>query len=245
MLDYFDIYGTHIPISSIKDFRIINVEFIFRPVFREIKKNMMSALTGKKFEFVAMQPYAAIIGQQGHKSELGEYKAKDFKEALGKDLSGAVIYTLADKLKLKAFKHEKYQCLNLAGRAFSTYLDDVPTMLTWSDGRIAEVFKEDSLYKTLGENTTPGIQYVPALLIKANEIFCFYGNGIQLDNVEFEYERLKQSLGDFHLEQQQLRITNTAPKLSLPQIPKLRLPSKSISTKDGILDETISDQQSD
>lgn len=37
MADYFDIYGTHIPISSIKDFRIIDVEFIYRPVYRETK----------------------------------------------------------------------------------------------------------------------------------------------------------------------------------------------------------------
>lgn len=28
-------------------------------------------------------PQAAIIGQQGHKYELGEYKAKTFKEAVG------------------------------------------------------------------------------------------------------------------------------------------------------------------
>ena len=103
MTEYFDICGTRIAISAIKDFRTIKVEFIFRPVFRESKKLLMSAIAGKKYEFAYMEPYAAIIGQQGHKSELGEYKAKTFKEALGKDISGAVIYTIADKLKLKSF----------------------------------------------------------------------------------------------------------------------------------------------
>jgi hypothetical protein len=132
MAEYFDICGTHIPISAIKDFRTIKVEFVFRPVFRESKKTMMTALSGKKYEFAYMEPYAAIIGQQGHKSELGEYKAKDFKEALGKDISGAVIYTIADALKLKAFKRQRYQCVNLAGRAFTTYLDDVPVG-GWTD----------------------------------------------------------------------------------------------------------------
>lgn len=38
MAEYFDICGTHIPISSIKDFRTIKVEFVFRPVFRETRK---------------------------------------------------------------------------------------------------------------------------------------------------------------------------------------------------------------
>mgnify|MGYP006955451184 CR=1 FL=1 len=129
MAEYFDICGTHIPISSIKDFRTIKVEFVFRPVFRESRKMMMVAISGKKYEFSHMEPFAAIIGQEGHKSELGEYKAKDFKEALGKDISGAVIYSIADKLKLKAFKRQKYQCVNLAGRAFTTYLEDVPAKM--------------------------------------------------------------------------------------------------------------------
>ena len=128
MNDFYNLCGTRVPLSTIKDFRVIDVEFIYRPVFRECKKTMLNAFSSeKKFEFVSMQPYAAIIGQQGHKSALGEYRPKDFKEALGKDISGAVIYTIADKLKLKAFKHQKYQCINLAGRAFTTYLDDIPT----------------------------------------------------------------------------------------------------------------------
>lgn len=155
MADYFDICGTHIPISSIKDFRTIKVEFVFRPVFRESRKMMMVAISGKKYEFSHMEPFAAIIGQEGHKSELGEYKAKDFKEALGKDISGAVIYSIADKLKLKAFKRQKYQCVNLAGRAFTTYLEDVPAKMMWADGRVAEVYKEDKLYTILNEITTP------------------------------------------------------------------------------------------
>lgn len=240
MAEYFDICGTHIPISAIKDFRIIDVEFIFRPVFHEIKKTMLSAFSSKKFEYDSLQPYASIIGQQGHKSALGEYKAKDFKEALGKDLSSAVIYTVADKLKLKAFKYQKYQCLNLAGRAFTTYLDDVPIMLKWNDGRIAEVYKEDPLYTTLTESTTPGIQYVPALIIKAQETFCFYGNGIQIDDTSFEFERLKEAICNTTVTTTSRKSLFSAEKLALPQIPKFQLPVKSASyEKDNVIDIVV------
>lgn len=55
MTEYFDILGTRIPMSSIKDFRVIDVEFIYRPVYREVKKSVISSLAGKKFEFVNMQ----------------------------------------------------------------------------------------------------------------------------------------------------------------------------------------------
>ncbi|MBQ3010168.1 MAG: hypothetical protein IJD81_03130 [Oscillospiraceae bacterium] len=227
MSDYYDLYGTHILLSSIKDFRVIDVEFIFRPVFRECKKTLLNALgSGKKFEFVSMQPYAAIIGQQGHKSALGEYKPKDFKEALGKDLSGAVIYTIADKLNLKAFKQQKFQCVNLAGRAFTTYLDDIPTMLIWNDGRTAEVYKEDPLYALLGESTTPGIQYIPTLVIKADETYCFYGNGIQVTDANLEYEQLKQELDILDLGNTNRKKIGKSEKFTLPQIPKLHLSPK-------------------
>ena len=237
MAEYFDICGTRIPVPTIKDFRIIKVEFVFRPVFRETKKTMMNALSKKKYEFAYMEPYAAIIGQQGHKSELGEYKAKDFKEALGKDISGAVIYTIADKLKIKALKRQKYQCVNLAGRAFTTYLDDVPAKMLWADGRNAEVYKEDALYNVLNEITMPGGEYVPSLLIKANEVFCFYGNGVQVMDANAEYERLKQEHAAY-VESKEGKKLGGIEKLVLPSFSKLKLPSKSSEMKgDGDLDQ--------
>ena len=238
MAEYFDICGTHIPIDSIKDFRIIEVEFIFRPTYHEVRKSMLSAFSGKKFEFESMQPFAAIIGQQGQKSALGEYKAKDFKEALGKDLSGAVIYTIADKLKLKAFKHQKYQCLNPAGRAFTTYLDDVPVKLTWNDGRSAEVYKEDPLYTSLGESTTPDVRSIPALLIKANENYCFYGGGVQIADAIYEYERLKLTMDEYKSRKIRKRVGGKE-KLALPQIPKFHLPAKLAEPKDPDIIECV------
>lgn len=230
MAEYFDICGTHIPISSIKDFRTIKVEFVFRPVFRESRKTMMTAFSGKKYEFSHMEPYAAIIGQQGHKSELGEYKAKDFKEALGKDISGAVIYTIADALKLKAFKRQKYQCVNLAGRAFTTYLDDVPAKMMWADGRVAEVYKEDKLYTVLNEITMPGVEYIPALVIKANEVFCFYGDGVQIMDASYDYERLKAEQEAYIQEKRQKKL-GSKEKIALPSIPKFHLPVKATTDK--------------
>lgn len=225
MAEYFDICGTRIAISAIKDFRTIKVEFIFRPVFRESKKLLMSAISRKKYEFAYMEPYAAIIGQQGHKSELGEYKPKTFKEALGKEISGAVIYTIADKLKLKAFKRQKYQCVNLAGRAFTAYLDDIPAKMMWADGRIAEVYKEDKLYTELNEITTPGVEYITALVIKANDVFCFYGNGVQVADAAYEFERLSWQQETFLNDKKSKKI-GSSEKKELSLFHELHLPKK-------------------
>ncbi|RRK34371.1 hypothetical protein EBB54_25835 [Schaedlerella arabinosiphila] len=232
MAEYFDICGTRIAISAIKDFRTIKVEFIFRPVFRESKKLLMSAISRKKYEFAYMEPYAAIIGQQGHKSELGEYKPKTFKEALGKEISGAVIYTIADKLKLKAFKRQKYQCVNLAGRAFTAYLDDIPAKMMWADGRIAEVYKEDKLYTELNEITTPGVEYITALVIKANDVFCFYGNGVQVADAAYEFERLSWQQETFLNDKKSKKI-GSSEKKELSLFHELHLPKKINREKRG------------
>lgn len=230
MNNYFDIYGTPIEFSSIKDFRVIDVEFVFRPVYHEVKKTMLNTISGKKFEFLSMEPYAAIIGQQGHKSALGEYKPKDFKESISKDISGAVIYTLADKLKLKAFKHQKYHCMNLAGRVFTTYLDDIPVQLMWNDGRIAEIFKEDPLYGSLIDNAPPGIKYISALIISAGETFCFFGNDVQIHDALSEYERLKLEIEYYREKQQSHKLLGNKEKIVLPLLPKLSLPKMGSSS---------------
>ena len=242
MTEYFDICGTRIAISAIKDFRTIQVEFIFRPVFRESKKLLMSAISGKKYEFAYMEPYAAIIGQQGHKSELGEYKAKTFKEALGKDISGAVIYTIADKLNLKAFKRQKYQCVNLAGRAFTAYLDDIPAKMLWADGRTAEVYKEDKLYAELNEITTPGVEYITALVIKTNDAFCFYGNGIQVADATYEFERLRREQEAFLDGKKQKKI-GSSEKKALPLFSSFHLPGKTVEKKESDFSEQSDSQQ--
>ena len=230
MAEYFDICGTHIPFATIKDFRIIHVEFVFRPVFREAEKTMLSAFSKKKYEFSYMEPFAAIIGQQGQKSELGEYKPKDFKEALGKDIAGSVIYTVADKLNLKAFKRKKYQCVNLAGRAFTTYLDDVPAKMVWDDGRKAEVYKEDKLYTILNEITTPDVEYISALIVKTNEVFCFYGDGVQFDDIHFEYERLRQEYEMYTAEKQQKKMSGKEKIISL-SFPKIHFAGRTTTDR--------------
>ncbi len=242
MTKYFEISGTRIDILTITDFRTIQVEFIYRPVFQESKKSLMSAIVGKRYEFAYMEPYAAIIGQQGQKSELGEYKTKTFKEALGKDISGAVIYTIADKLKIKALKHKKYQCVNLAGRAFTSYLDDIPAKMIWADGRIAEVFKEDELYTQLNKITTPGIEYITALVIKANEVFCFYGNGIQIIDAACEFDRLIREQ-EAYLQEKAQKKTMLLEKKTQTLFSAFHLPSKKNESKENVEQHSYSEDE--
>ena len=110
------------------------------------------------------------------------------------------------------------------------YLDDVPAKMMWADGRVAEVYKEDKLYTVLNEITTPGVEYISALVIKASEVFCFYGDGVQLADAGSEYERLKQEQ-EAYLHEKSRKKVGTKEKIVLPTIPKFHLPGKVAAQK--------------
>ena len=102
--------------------------------------------------------------------------------------------------------------------------------MMWADGRIAEVYKEDKLYTILNEITTPGVEYISALIIKANEVFIFYGDGVQITDANAEFERLKQEQAEYTLEKTRKKIS-VKEKITLPNISKLHLPVKLTTNK--------------
>ena len=222
MEQYFEIYGTLIKLSSIKDFRIVQREYIYRPTYVSAEKNLLNALSKKKYSFFGMQPYAAIVDEKGHKSSLSEYQAKDFKESVGKDLVEGAVTAIADKFNIKVLKYKKYVCINQAGRTFTTYLEDVPALVMSSDGKASDVHKDDEIYRYLGEPIAPAINIVHALLINTKEgNHIFYGNGIQIENIEREYERLKYVMGEYKLKDKKIKKTfGNLPHIAIPKIGK-------------------------
>lgn len=215
MMDFFDICGTPIKFSEIKSFRLIQREYIYRPTYKECEKTFLSR--NKKYSFYGMQPYAAIVDENEKNSSLKEYKTKDFRESLGKDLIEGIITTIGDKWHLKAINSKKYTCVNQAGRRFTTYIEDVPALVMRLDGKASDVHKNDELFSLLGEPIAPAINIIYALQIVAKETFIFYGNDIQLHDVGAEYERLKTEYSAFIKENQQAKLSEK-PKLSIPKL---------------------------
>lgn len=223
MTDYFDIFGTPIKYSEIKSFRIIQREYIYRPTYMEGEKTFLSR--NRKYNFFGMQPYAAIVDENEKHSAMKEYKAKDFKESLGKDLIEGVITTIGDKFHIKAINSKKYVCVNQAGRRFTTYLEDIPALLMRLDGKASDIHKNDELFPLLGEPIAPAINIVYALQIIANDKFVFFGNDIQLHDVNAEYERLKFELNAYNQEIESIKKENKR-KLSVPKFPEFKIGKK-------------------
>lgn len=219
MTDYFDICGTPIKYSEIKSFRLVQREYIYRPTYMESEKQ--SFLRNKKYNFFGMQPYAAIYDENEKHSSLKEYKAKDFKESVGKDFIEGVITTIGDKWHIKAITSRKYICVNQAGRKFTTYLEDIPALLMRQDGKASDIHKNDELYPLLGEPIAPAINIVYALQIIAKENYVFFGNDIHLHDVGAEYERLKFELNTYNEEIKTAKSLKS--KISLPKFPDIKL----------------------
>lgn len=238
----YEICGTQIPVSTIKEFRLTQKEYIYRPVYREADKSLLNVFSGKKYAFLSMQPYAAIFDETTHKSALKEFKARNLKESFGKEVAEGVVTSLADKLNIKTLKYQKYKCINLAGRVFTTYLVDVPAVLLRLDGKVSDVRKDDELYTLLGEPISPTIEFVPALEIIGERSYCFYGNGIQVDNIAADYERLKEVMMQYNLSKAQLQAPKS--KVLLPHIPQIKLPTKGARAKMLPEDSVIIEEES-
>lgn len=196
MDEFFYIMGARIPIASIKDFQIVQREYIYRPTYIEAG----SGIFGKRFRFYKMQPYAAIIGDTEKHSAVSQYDARTLKNSLVKDVFEDIRTTVGDKFNIKAIRSTKYQCINQTGRTFMTYLEDVPALIMSADGKASDVHKNDELYSKLGEPIAPAINIVHALTIKANQKYIFYGNGIQIEDIASEFGRLKEAVDSYNAE---------------------------------------------
>lgn len=109
-----------------------------------------------------------------------------------------VVTTIGDKFHIKAINSKKYVCINQAGRKFTTYLEDVPALIMRQDGKASDVYKNDELFPLLGEPIAPAINIILALQIIAKEKYVFFGNDIQLHDVESEYQRLKNEIDEYN-----------------------------------------------
>lgn len=217
---FFDIFGTPIPFKEIREFRVVQREYIYRPVYEEhtiIEKSFLKQQTTKQYRYVTMAPYAAIVDESDRRW-IFSGKGNNLKENIGAELLNDIRETVGDKLNIKAIKGKRYLCMNQTGRTFQVYLDEIPVLVRMEDGRPVEIDKDNPLFLALGETVVPAVNIVPALLIKAKENYIFWGNGIQLNNIEQEYKRLQLEMSEF--KKGGLNKVIEKKGISIPKIPR-------------------------
>ena len=194
--DLFEIYGTQIELSSIKNYRLKQVEYLLRPIYAE-RQYVSKGLFGKssitsRIEFAQMEYYAAVIDETKYKNAVEEQNPVNMAEAVVKTvvegIGGIVNAIIGGSQRKKII----YHLMSASERTFYRSYEDIPAVLVRSDGKRSEVFRNDELYSKLGEPIAPTIEKIPALEIETVAgKYLFFGGGIMLKNIESDYERLK------------------------------------------------------
>lgn len=239
MAEYVDIGKRIIKTETIKTFSVVPVEYIYRPTYYEQEEyGLFGNIKGTRYVFAGMQPYAAIIGENN--SKVSEYKSNKFVELVAQDIISGVGTTLGDVIKLKALRSKKYKCVRPSGAMYNLYLEDIPVLVTKSDGREMEIRKGDEIFGMLGDSFRTVVKNIEALYVEADKNYIFYGDGIQLQDVDGEFQYLKQEFAAYKASLESVkkdkvaRLTNKIPQISMPK-PKLPF-GKKIEKEDSDID---------
>jgi len=243
--DLFEICGTHIQISTIKDYRLGQIEFIKRPVYYERSRSKWGGLfkgsNNHNIEFGGMQYYGAVIGEIKYKNAIEEAPVNNIIDAAAKAVLGGISDAIANLQKNRIVKSIRYRIMNPAWRVFERTLEEIPAVLVREDGKESEVYKQDELYPLLGEPIAPSIEMVPALYIVSTDgNYVFFGNGIQINNIQQEYERLNLAIKEIkEIKDQQSQkqgLLGGVFGIKLPQPPKINIPFLSPTDNQKVLE---------
>lgn len=103
MIDEFDICGTHIPYSEIKDYQIVQREYIYRPAYKEKRSSVKKLLSSTKYDFTEMIPYASVLTKNDDEYKLAtkDVNTPRIEHALIKDVAVGVFFASGNKLNRK------------------------------------------------------------------------------------------------------------------------------------------------
>lgn len=242
-----DLCGTPIDVEQIKHFRLVKREYLFYPAYQETEEQVfslfarMGAANKKKFKFVKMVPFGALLNDK-EKPSSGGYEIKDFGEFVaanalvdvGKAI-GSIANIAADMLRVDTSGNKEFRILTQGRRIVDIKLRDIPAKVSFISGKISDVYKNDPIYEFLGEPIAPTIAAVPTLVVNVEKVtYVFFGGGIDLDDAEAVYHSLLDAYNQLQ-ENKKKEKTRFVPKLSMPKfkgIPTLRIQTPSASVKE-------------
>ncbi len=210
IIDTINIGGVLIPYNDIRNYRLINREFLFRPMFRKA-----SSFPFKKYEFVQMIPFCAILSENEYnalspsKSRLSRQAIDniDTAKSLAIDLitKDSMVQNIAlnaadvalnfavSKAKNIASKNRFY-CLDRKGNVFRTTINSIPPLLASEIGFPIEITKAVTKHM-LPSGYDPEIKQGLALHITTRfQNYLFFGYGIHINDPQQMYEKIAQDL---------------------------------------------------
>lgn len=261
MSQLIDLCGTPIQLDKITDFKLVKREVLFYPSYQETEESTFSrfarfgASPKKKFEFVKMVPYGAILSDKEKPTNNG-YEIKSFGEGFAlniftkaEKLVDNAATLAADLLRIDTSSNKEYRILTHGRRLVTVKLRDIPAKVAFLSGKVSDVYKNDSNYALLGEPIAPTIVTVPTLIVTVNKAtHVFFGGGIDIPNAEETYHQLFDAFSQMqannaieNARMPKAKISINLPKLSMPSI-KLQAPIVLKKTDASAIESSDNDQ---
>ena len=205
MTGIIDLCGNMLDLSTLKDFKLGVVEYIYQPGFREINcieesrsifGRAQRMVTTSRIEFYRMEPYGVVLGKYDG-FDLNSYYPQTLDEAIKlqvAETTQAVIHGIGD-LVTDLFHQNVSETKQLrirrrSGTTEINRLRDIPVKIHYASGQNADVGKNDAELAEYGNRTNSSIEEVPVLLVTADKPIVVYGNGIDTDDVRGLYDKL-------------------------------------------------------
>lgn len=254
--------GKAVRLEDIIGFAMDRKNYVYIPCFREITEvSTTRSLFGKernsyvsRFEFYKHIPYGVVLGEKEVPCPGESYAYKTVGEIIGMDLfksvkkaAGDAAHLAARALKIDTSINRKLRILVDGRDLKECRFDELPARLIYQDGRKVDVYKDSELYYQLGKNITPYEEPVPILEVQVskNKKLIFFGDGIDVDNVNEPYQALLTAYNLLHAEKKEKKKLST-PKINLPRIgiDSIKLQSPFVIKRAGTKDsETVELEQ--
>lgn len=197
MGQFYYLCGKSIKVSEVKNLYLTNREYIYRPVYICNGDTMKNRLISKVYSFDSMEPYAAIVGEQEQNSLLDSIKTHSIKGVITSEAVKYAANAVSDYIDLgfvnNLTNRKKLLGINRAGREIQIETNKIPYLIKSLDGTIQEVLK-NAISTYIRDLKTPAIQLVQCMVVEAGENYCFYGSGIDAEDIESEYNTLKTEI---------------------------------------------------
>ena len=158
---------------------------------------MKNRLISKVYSFDSMEPYAAIVGEQEQNSLLDSIKTHSIKGVITSEAVKYAANAVSNYIDLgfvnNLTNRKKLLGINRAGREIQIETNKIPYLIKSLDGTTQEVLK-NAISTYIRDLKTPAIQLAQCMVVEAGENYCFYGSGIDAEDIESEYNTLKTEI---------------------------------------------------
>lgn len=177
-------------VNEINHYYLSNVKYLYMPEFA--KKEVEGAFHKKKIIYETTgnyRPFAGVLETGTFEIETSSSALKNTKDKILESAINTVGKTIGGAIDVLGEKIKTFRCVDKNGKTMLVRVPDIPCTIIKLDGSTMEVKSED-----VDDEIEPKIEMIPALVIEADKKYYYFGNGINFEDVNKEFDRIDKEI---------------------------------------------------